>query len=153
MVKVMVKIFVYFSFVFLFSFAPECKNIYKSFFNETEKTHNEKEYKKISLQRISFYSLSPDETDNDPETFSCGKINYKKYQIIAVSRDLFFGPNKEKHLCNKKAKIILNTGEEIEGIIFDTMHPRYTKSADILVKNKETAFSLGVKIGEIVIFE
>lgn len=149
----MVKIFVYFSFIFLFSFAPKCEKVNKFVFDKTEEAHNEKEYKKIPLQRISFYTLSPDETDIDPETFSCGKIDYEKYQVIAVSRDLFFGPNKEKHLCNKKAKIVFDTGEEIEGIIFDTMHYRYKNSADVLVKDKNTAFSLGVKRGNIVIFE
>jgi 3D (Asp-Asp-Asp) domain-containing protein len=100
------------------------------------------ENNKIPLNRISFYTLSSQETDNDPLTTSCGKLKEVKETVIALSRDLFFSNGKK--ICGKKVKIYLSNESVIEGIVYDTMHSRYSNTADILVSSRKKAFSLGV---------
>lgn len=82
---------------------------------------------------VSFYTLSPDETDNSPEK---GALNTRLIvgKDVAVSRDLLF-------LLGKKVYI------EGFGIrtVSDVMHKRYKNRIDILVSNKKLAKKLGVK--------
>lgn len=119
----------------------------KSKFSVAEKINNyNSKIITINLQRLSHYTQSLDETDSTPNEFSCGYLKNipKNYHIIALSRDLFFDNQGRKKLCNKKAILLLPNNKILKVIIFDTMHPRYTKTADLLVANKKIARKLGV---------
>ncbi|ABJ91483.1 hypothetical protein YS40_089 [Thermus phage phiYS40] len=102
------------------------------------------------LNRLSFYNLVPQQTDDDPYVASCGPIERVKETIIALSQDLFFDKNRKKHLCGKKVKIISDLGI-FEGIVYDTMNSRYIKSADIVVDTYEKAIKLGISKNAILI--
>ena len=109
------------------------------------------QFLEISLSRISHYSLSIDETDNTPFLLSCGHIRevekYRKegFLIIAVSRDIFFDKSGRKFLCGKKGILKIENNKILKVLIFDTMHPRYKNTADILVPTKEKAIKSGIK--------
>jgi hypothetical protein len=110
-----------------------------------QKSLEERKNNKVILNRISFYTLSAQETDKDPFTASCGEIKKVKETIIALSRDLFFSNGKK--ICGKKIKLYLSNETLIEGIVYDTTNARYTKTADILVSSRKEAFLLGVQKG------
>ena len=93
----------------------------------------------------------PRQTDSDPENASCGKYDHlikKGVNIIAVSRDIFFDEEAKrmlkrgKPLCGLPAVIRLKNGEEVKGIIVDTMNPRFTKKADLGISVRQYGGSL-----------
>lgn len=102
------------------------------------------------LNRLSFYNLVSEQTDNTPDIASCGPIKKVKETIIAISQDLFFDKNRRKYLCGKKAKIISDLGI-FEGVIYDTMNARYKRSADIVVDTYDEAIKLGISKNAILI--
>jgi len=138
-------------------FAPNVKIDKKTFIDFERKVTLEREKRKkvvkktFSLDRITFYTLSKRETDNDPFTASCGPIREVKDTIIALSRDLFFSNGKK--ICGQKVKLYLSNDEVIEGIVYDTMHARYKRSADVLVESRQKALELGVKSGVLEFLE
>lgn len=112
----------------------------------------------FTLNRISAYTNSRNETDSTPYNTSCGHVNdVKKKFIIAVSRDIFFR-NGYKWLCGKHATIVYADGTKIEGVIYDTMNARYRNTADVLIRKsnltiaKKAAFNHGAKVGKILIY-
>lgn len=115
--------------------------------------HPKPAIKEIPLIRISAYNPVPRQTDGDPGVSSCGP-NLERQ--IAVSRDLFFDEYGNKHLCGALVTVVTDRGEEFEEyIIWDTMHPRYTNTADILLptEDESIAFAFGVTRGQLIIHE
>lgn len=105
----------------------------------------------IPLIRISAYNPVPGQTWGDPNVSSCGP-NLEKQ--IAVSRDLFFDEHGKKHLCGVRVTVITDRGEEFQDyVIWDTMNPRYTNTADILIPevDESKAFAFGVTTGQLLI--
>lgn len=112
----------------------------------------------FTLNRISAYTNSRNETDSTPYNTSCGHVNDVKNKfIIALSRDLFFRDG-YKWLCGKHATIVYTDGTKIEGVIYDTMNARYRRTADVLIRKsnitiaKKAAFDHGAKVGKILIY-
>lgn len=101
----------------------------------------------IALARITAYNAVAAQTDGNPEQSSCGPTQPNQ---IAVSRDLFFY-NGVKHLCGRRAKVVTSDGREFEGIINDTMNPRYASAADILLADVQSAKQFGVRDGYLII--
>jgi len=110
------------------------------------------------------------QTDPDPEHAACGKYKHivkKGINILAVSRDIFFDEKlrkmlgKYRPLCGLPAVVKLKNGEEIRGIIMDTMNKRYKNRADLgiskymhgnsIEKAREKAFEFGKKEAEEII--
>lgn len=107
----------------------------------------------IPLIRISAYNPVPRQTWGDPNVSSCGP-NIENQ--IAVSRDLFFDEYGRKHLCGTLVTVITDRGEEFGNyIIWDTMNPRYTKTADIMLPhvNEAEAFAFGITTGRLIIHD
>lgn len=105
----------------------------------------------IPLVRVSAYNPVPRQTWGDPSVSSCGP-NLERQ--IAVSRDLFFDANGNKHLCGTVVTVVTDRGEEFsEYVIWDTMHPRYTNTADILLptEDESVAFAFGITRGQLLI--
>ncbi len=102
------------------------------------------------LERLSFYNLTRNQTDDTPDIASCGPIKRVKETIVALSQDLFFDKNRRKYLCGKKAKIISDLGI-FEGVVYDTMNARYKRSADIVVDTYDEAIKLGISKNAILI--
>lgn len=108
---------------------------------------------KINVSRISAYNPVPRQTWGDPNVSSCGP-NLEKQ--IAVSRDLFFNENGEKHLCGRSVSIVTDRGEVFSDyVIWDTMAPRFTNTVDIMIpnENEEEAFAFGVTTGVLIIYD
>ena len=95
------------------------------------------------LERVSFYTLSEDETDSTPNIAACGHVG--DIPMIAVSRDL-----RSEYPCGTEVIIFTDIGI-FRGIVYDTMNARYQHSVDILVSSKHQAFQLGVTHGIIKI--
>jgi hypothetical protein len=110
------------------------------------------------------------QTDPDPEHAACGKYEHivkKGINILAVSQDIFFDEKlremlgKYRPLCGLPAVVRLKNGEEIKGIIMDTMNKRYKNKADLgiskymhgnsIKKAREKAFEFGKKEAEEII--
>lgn len=107
----------------------------------------------IPLIRISAYNPVPRQTDGDHTISSCGP-NIENQ--IAVSRDLFFDEYGRKHLCGTVVTVITDRGEEFGNyIIWDTMNPRYTQTADIMLPHDDEslAFAFGVTTGQLIIHD
>ena len=115
-----------------------------------EKSKEDFGVKAYKLERLSFYNLTKNQTDDTPDIASCGPIKKVKETIIAISQDLFFDKNRRKYLCGKKAKIISDLGI-FEGVIYDTMNARYKRSADIVVDTYYEAIKLGISKNAILI--
>lgn len=119
----------------------------------TEPTVEEEEKSGVTipLVRISAYNPVPRQTDGDPNISSCGP-NLERQ--IAVSRDLFFDEYGTKHLCGTPVTVITDRGETFENyVIWDTMNPRYTNTADILIPtpDESAAFAFGVTPGILIL--
>lgn len=116
------------------------------------------------LNRVTAYTPDPAETDSDPHEASCGRYDHivkSGLHVFAVSRDMFFNKElqelfgKYKPLCGLPAILRLPDGTELKGIVMDTMHPRFTKTVDILFhphvyggslrKAKRAALEFGAK--------
>jgi hypothetical protein len=105
----------------------------------------------IPLVRISAYNPVPRQTDGDPNISSCGP-NLERQ--IAVSQDLFFDEYGIKHLCGTPVTVITDRGETFEDyVIWDTMNPRYTSTADILIPSTDEAlaYSFGISPGILIL--
>lgn len=124
--------------------------IAKNFYIREKSKGDFGDIKAYKLERLSFYNLTKNQTDDTPYIASCGPIKRVKETIVALSQDLFFDKNHRKHLCGKKAKIISDLGI-FEGIIYDTMNYRYRKSADIVVDTYQKAIDLGISKNAILI--
>lgn len=110
-------------------------------------------YVVIPLIRISAYNPVPRQTWGDHTISSCGP-NIENQ--IAVSRDLFFDENGRKHLCGTVVTVITDRGEEFGNyIIWDTMNPRYTQTADIMLPHADEAqaFAFGITTGQLIIHD
>lgn len=124
--------------------------IAKNFYIKDKSKENFNIFLTEKLNRLSFYNLVSEQTDNTPDIASCGPIKKVKETIIAISQDLFFDKNRRKYLCGKKAKIISDLGI-FEGVIYDTMNARYKRSADIVVDTYDEAIKLGISKNAILI--
>jgi len=119
----------------------------KDKYSEYEKEGREKEeivYIPIFRKKIdtitAYVPEDARQTDPDPEHAACGKYEHivkKGINILAVSRDIFFDEKlremlgKYRPLCGLPAAVRLKNGEEIKGIIMDTMNKRYKNRADL----------------------
>lgn len=124
--------------------------IAKNFYIREKSKEDFGDIKVHKLERLSFYNLTKNQTDDTPDIASCGPIKKVKETIIAISQDLFFDKNLRKYLCGKKAKIISDLGI-FEGVIYDTMNARYKRSADIVVDTYDEAIKLGISKNAILI--
>lgn len=83
----------------------------------------------IDLNRITYYQAVPEQTDSDPHISSCGPNIPNQ---VAVSRDLF----RSTLDCGDTVLVWSNQhGYLGEFIVWDTMHPRFSKTLDILTVN------------------
>lgn len=105
--------------------------------------------KLITLSRISMYNPVPNQTDNNPESSSCGPTRPKQ---IAISQDLFFNDTGKKYLCGKNVIVVTSKGEVYTGyVINDTLNIRYHTTVDILSQSYQSAVNFGVDTGYVVI--
>lgn len=98
----------------------------------------------LTLQRVSAYNAVPAQTEGDPNVSSCGP-NLERQ--IALSRDLFFDEFGRKHLCGRRVTLITSRGEVFHDyVVWDTMAPRFTDTADILLEGTDpsNAFAFGI---------
>lgn len=105
----------------------------------------------IPLDRITAYNPVPRQTDGDPNVSSCGANQPKQ---IALSRDLFFNDDGQKHLCGVRATVITHDGHVFHNyVIWDTMNPVYSQTADVLFNTTDEsgAFQFGVRQGYLII--
>lgn len=110
-------------------------------------------YMEIDLRRISAYNPVARQTDGSPNISSCGP-NLERQ--IAVSQDLFFDDNGRKHLCGVTVTVVTDRGEVFEDyVIWDTMNPRYTRTADILIPSTDEAraFRFGITPGTLYFYD
>jgi len=145
--------------------------------SEYEKEEKEKEeivYIPILRKKIdtvtAYVPEDTRQTDPDPEHAACGKYEHivkKGINILAVSQDIFFDEKlremlgKYRPLCGLPAVVKLKNGEEIKGIIMDTMNKRYKNRTDLgiskymhgnsIEKAREKAFEFGKKEAEEII--
>jgi hypothetical protein len=151
----------------------------KDKYSEYEKEGEEKEeivYIPILRKKIdtmtAYVPEDTRQTDPDPEHAACGKYEHivkKGINILAVSQDIFHDKKlkemlgKDRPLCGLPAVVKLKDGNEIRGIIMDTMNKRYKNKADLgiskhmhgnsIEKAKEKAFEFGKREAEeIVVF-
>lgn len=95
---------------------------------------------RVSLYRVSAYTLHTSQTDSSPNVGACGLM---KAGTIAVSRDLFYRGGKLQ--CGKSIILIDPNGRRYPKIIWDTMNSRYSRSADILFYSRLDAIKFGVR--------
>jgi 3D (Asp-Asp-Asp) domain-containing protein len=108
------------------------------------------DYVTLEVDRVTAYNPVPEQTWGDPNVSSCGP-NVERQ--IAVSRDLFFDENGRKHLCGTRVTLITDRGEVFEDyVIWDTMNPRFTNTADIMFPetNPSNALNFGVTKGILI---
>lgn len=113
--------------------------------------HETDDYVEVPLHRVSAYNPVPRQTWGDPTVSSCGP---NRENQIAVSRDLFFDDEGRKHLCGASVTVITERGEVFEDyVIWDTMNPRYSNTADILMptEDESVAFAFGITRGILLI--
>lgn len=105
----------------------------------------------MRINRVSFYSAERSQTDADPQTASCGR-NLAPYVQVAVSRDLFYGPDGRKR-CGARVRLVLDDGTQIEGVVWDTtaawVHRRYGPTVDVLVPSRQEALRRGLARGNL----
>lgn len=106
----------------------------------------------IELGRVTAYNPVPRQTQGDPLVSSCGP-NLENQ--IALSRDLFFDEAGRKYLCGQPVLLVVvdpvsgEVHDVRETVVFDTMHPRFERAADVLkpTTDESVAFAWGVKVG------
>ena len=102
----------------------------------------------IPLERVSFYQAVPGQTDSTPHLSACGPTLGPWVQV-AVSRDLAAWTGGTLK-CGTRVRVVLeNRGvagrHVIEGIVWDTMAPRWKRTVDVLVAPGEPARAYGVR--------
>lgn len=104
----------------------------------------------IRLERVSAYNAVPRQTDDDPSTASCGTTIPG---TVALSQDLFFREDGHKYRCGQRVTILTDRGEVFPNlVVWDTMSPRYSLTADVLWpnNNEDEAFEFGISEGWLV---
>mgnify|MGYP000170553376 CR=1 FL=1 len=112
----------------------------------------------LRLERLTAYNPVSWQTDDDPDTASCGPI---RPDGLALSRDLFFDATGHKHLCGAKVMLlVINPDTDKvealeERVIWDTMHTRYEDTGDVFLDtlDEALAFDFGVKQGVVVFLD
>lgn len=112
----------------------------------------------LKLERLTAYNPVSWQTDDDPDTASCGPT---RPDGLALSRDLFFDATGHKHLCGAKVMLLVidpatNKVEALEErVVWDTMHTRYEDTGDVFLDtlDEALAFEFGVKQGMVVFLE
>ena len=102
----------------------------------------------LSLQRISFYQATRAQTQGNPNIAACGP-NLGPWIQVAVSRELFAQLG-----CGARVRIELDRSiaglRWLEAVVYDTMNPRWQRTADILVGLREPALHYGVTTGRLL---
>lgn len=86
----------------------------------------------VPLSRVTYYHAVPAQTDPDPETSACGPTTPGQ---IAVSRDLF----RSAFACGEEVLLCVDGHGCQLAVVWDTMHRRFTHTADLLVPDGERA--------------
>lgn len=97
----------------------------------------------VPLFRITYYNAVPAQTDSDPFTSACGPNLDAQ---VAVSRDLF----RSALDCGDKVLVWVDGEYHGQFTVWDTMHPRFTNTLDILT---ETRFDWGRSHGYLVVVD
>lgn len=79
----------------------------------------------VEFDRITYYQAVPEQTDSDPHISACGPNIQNQ---VAVSRDLF----RNTLHCGDVLQVWGEHGYIGEFTVWDTMHPRFDKTLDIL---------------------
>lgn len=99
------------------------------------------------VERISFYQAVPEQTNEEPHISACGP-NLGPWIQVAVSRDLL-----PAFRCRSLIRIELdrpiNGIEWFDAIVYDTMHPRFRNTVDVMVNLWEPAMEYGVTTGTV----
>lgn len=98
----------------------------------------------VDLGRVTYYNAVPGQTDSTPNVSACGP-NLERQ--VAVSRDLF---RRDLH-CGDVVEVWLD-GEGYLGefTVWDTMHPRFELTLDILTK---TSYTWGKTTGHLIVVD
>ena len=97
----------------------------------------------VLLARITYYNAVPWQTDADPHISACGP---NRPNQVAVSRDLF---RRVLH-CGDEVEVYIQ-GEPLgRFVVWDTMHPRFKKTLDILT---ETSYTWGRTKGHLIVLD
>lgn len=96
---------------------------------------------------VTYYQALPGQTDADFSTAACGP-NLEPWVQVAVSRDLFYDALGNKR-CGQQVRLHFSNGQQIVGVINDTMNPRFSKRIDVLVANHENALAYGRKVARL----
>ena len=102
----------------------------------------------IPLERVSFYQAMPNQTDSTPHLSACGPTKAPWVQV-AVSRDLAAWTGGTLK-CGTRVRVVLenrgvNGVHVIEGVVWDTMAPRWSRTVDVLIGVDEPAGRYGVR--------
>lgn len=104
----------------------------------------------LRLERVSAYNAVPRQTSADPSTSSCGPTIPG---TVALSQDLFFREDGHKYRCGQRVTILTDRGEVFPNlVVWDTMNPRYSLTADVLWpnNNEDEAYEFGISEGWLV---
>lgn len=95
-----------------------------------------------SLQRVSHYNAVRSQTDRTPHISACGPTRPGQ---IALSRDLL-----RQVGCGARVRLTVGGRSQVY-VVNDTMHQRYRRTADVLVRRVSTARKLGVSAGTLTV--
>lgn len=96
---------------------------------------------------VTYYQALPGQTDADPDTAACGP-NLQPWVQVALSRDLFIHPNGSRR-CGQKVRLRFSDGQELVGIVNDTMHQRFRKRVDVLVPSGDNAVAYSRTVAQL----
>lgn len=96
---------------------------------------------------VTYYQALPGQTDADPDTAACGP-NLRPWLQVALSRDLFIHPNGSRR-CGQRVRLRFSDGQELVGIVNDTMHQRFRKRVDVLVPSGDNAMAYGRTVAQL----
>jgi len=97
----------------------------------------------VRLGRVTYYNAVPEQTDSDPLTSACGP-NLERQ--VALSRDLF----RTHYDCGTMVRVWIEDGYLGEFTVWDTMHPRFENTLDILADGVQ---SWGRSHGHLVVVD
>jgi hypothetical protein len=107
----------------------------------------------VRLHRLTAYNAVAWQTNNRPFESSCG---LNQPDQLAISRDLFFDDNGNKHLCGERVKLLIidpvtrEVTDVQERVIWDTMNGRFQQTGDVLLEDVAEARRFGVRQGLLV---